>query len=309
MRRTGLATLREWRELGLVPWSWVAPASGPSSRPWPRGQEAPELAGSCVGDSGPLPSVVHPSTPRWLVFCLPPFCTAFLGTAGHLHSTLWSPHLCPTPTPCSMAGGGPPAQGVPSSITCKARGLLAQAPGSHSCSVSLSSAWGPLEKHGAGPPCLEPSGEAWTRTAPGVNRSSQGAPGGCAQTCGPCPTCGNAELPQPSAPPVLGLGLSSPSTASTLGSFQGVGCACGASCVRAVGPVCCPHVHPHTCLCACVHVCVHSGVCPRVSVHVSVCVHVSVHPTGHLWDWPREAGATAGNHMGQGRVQGPGSRV
>ena len=238
MGRTGLATLREWRELGLVPWSWVAPASGPSSRPWPRGQEAPEPAGSCVGDSGPLPSVVHPSTPRWLVFCLPPFCTAFLGTAGHLHSTLWAPHLCPTLTPCSMAGGGPTAWGVPSSMNCIARGLLAQPPGSHFCSASLWSAWGPLEKHGAGPPCLEPSGEAWTRTAPGVNRSSQGAPEGCAQTCGPCPTCGNPELPPALCPSRPGAGplLSQHSLHS--GRLSGCGlcmwcflCACGGACV------------------------------------------------------------------------------
>lgn len=83
---------------------------------------------------------------------------------------------------------------------------------------------------------------------------------------------GIQSCPQPSARPVPGLGPSSPSTASTPGSFQGVGCARGAFCVCVAVPVCCPHVHPHTCLCDCVHVCVHSGVCPCVSVCVSVCV-------------------------------------
>lgn len=145
---------------------------------------------------------------------------------------------------------------------------------------------------------------------------------------------GIQSCPQPSARPVPGLGPSSPSTACTLGSFQGVGCARGAFCVRAAVPVCCPHGHPHACLCDCAHVCVRSGVCPCVSVRVSVrvhvcqcvcpcvsmcvsvrvrvCSHVSVHPAGHLWGatdreglaW--EAGTTAGNHVGQGRVQGPG---
>lgn len=226
-----------------------------------------------------------------------------------------------------MAGGGPLAWRVPSSINCMACGCLAQSPGSHSCSASLSSAWGPLEEHGAGLPAWSPQEKPGPGTAPGVNRSSQGMPKGCAQPVG------TQSCPQPPAPPVLGLGLSSPSTASTLGSFHGVGCACGAFCMRVVVPLCCPHVHPHACLCDCVHVCVHSGVCPCVSAHVSVCVHVcpcesmcvsvcipvcchvSVHPTIHLWGATDREGLAwgdwghAGNPLppwgkGGSRVQG-----
>ena len=238
MGRTGLATLREWRELGLVPWSWVAPASGPPAGPG-HGDRRPLSRQAAVwGTPGPclLSSILLP--PGGWCFVSHHFAQLFWGLLVHLHSTLWAPHLCPTLTPCSMAGGGPTAWGVPSSMNCIARGLLAQPPGSHFCSASLWSAWGPLEKHGAGPPCLEPSGEAWTRTAPGVNRSSQGAPEGCAQTCGPCPTCGNPELPPALCPSRPGAGplLSQHSLHS--GRLSGCGlcrwcflCACGGACV------------------------------------------------------------------------------
>lgn len=90
--------------------------------------------------------------------------------------------------------------------------------------------------------------------------------------------------------------------------------ACGGACVLST----CASTYMSVCLCPCLCAlrCVSTCVCPRVCVStclcVSMCLCVQLVICGaQLTEkgWPREAGATAGNHMGQGRVQGPGSRV
>lgn len=222
-----------------------------------------------------------------------------------------------------MGGGGPLAWRVPSSVNCTACGCLAQSPGSHSCSASLSSAWGPLEEHGAGLPAWTPQEKPGPGTAPGVIRSSQGMPKGCAQACGPCPTCGSPELPPApcSSWPGAGPLLSQHSLHS--GLFSGCGLCMWSFCMRMVVPLCCPHVHPHACLCAlrCVSMCV----CPRVcvcpcesmcvSVCIPVCCHVSGHPAIHLRGATDREGLAWGDWGQQeipclpGAREGPGSRV
>lgn len=116
--------------------------------------------------------------------------------------------------------------------------LPSPAPGSHSCSASLSSAWGPLKEHGAGLPAWSPPGEAWTRDGLRSSRSSQGRPS-CAQTCGPCPTCGDQSCPQPL--PVLSRGWAPPLPAQpALWAPFRVWVVHVVLSVRAAVPVCCP---------------------------------------------------------------------
>lgn len=190
-----------------------------------------------MGESGPLPlsSIL-----------LPPGGWGFVSHHfAQLSADCWSLALdsvgsSPLSHPDSLLHGRwwPLAWGVSSSISCMARGCLARLPGSHTCSASLSSTWGPLKEHGAGLPAWSPQEKPGPGMAPAVNRSSQGAPESCAQTCGPCPTCGNPELPPALCPSCPGAGplLSQHSLHSGLLSGCGLCtwcflCVCGGACV------------------------------------------------------------------------------
>lgn len=88
-----------------MPWSWVASPLAPLAG-LAMGAEAPEPQAAVWGSLAPCPC--RPSFyPQVVGVLSPTILHSFLLTAGHLHSTLWAPHLCPTPTPCSTAGGGP----------------------------------------------------------------------------------------------------------------------------------------------------------------------------------------------------------
>lgn len=114
------------------------------------------------------------------MFPLPPFHTAFLLTAGHplshpyslLHGRWWSP-------------------GLESALLHQLHGLWLPSPVPwvpFLLSFTLISLGAPRRARGW-PPCLEPSGEAWTWDGPWsqqiITRDAQGL----------CPTCGNPELP------------------------------------------------------------------------------------------------------------------
>lgn len=305
-RGTGLASLRELRGLGLAPWSWAVPPSGPSATAQSHqldleggGLEAPELAGGCVGWRC-SPALCCPSTLGWLVLSLPPFLRhRFSGFSPDGWSPLSAPrapHLSSSSAPPrSLPRGrrGPPAWGAPTSTHCMACGRPVWPPGPRSCSAPFSPTRGALEEQrlaslpGALRRGLDPGGPL------GSSDHCSGCPEGWARLHGSCPVCGSPELPLAPCSSCPGAGpLPSPARPLLWARVQGVGCACAAFCVDVVGACVlstsvsvrvCPRVCPRVSMCMCIHVCGFMSVSPCVCVHtclcisMSVCVRVSVH--------------------------------
>lgn len=284
-----------------------------------------------MGESGPCRPSFYPQVVGVLS---PTILHSFLLTAGHLHSTLWAPHLCPTPTPAPRQVVAP---GPGSVLFHQLHGPWLPSPAPwvpFLFSLTLVSLGAPQRAWGW-PPCLEPSGEAWTRDGPW---SQQIITRGARELCPDMRTLPNlwGSRAARSPLPVLSRGWAPPLPAQPalwapfrVWVVHVVLSVCVRRCLCAVHTgthtrvsvtvpmsVCaqvCVHVRLSACPCVsmCVSVCVR--VCPCVSVCVSVCapmclciqlVICGVQLTEK--GWPGRLGPQQGTTWGKGgsRVQG-----
>lgn len=255
---------------------------------------------------------------------LPPFHTAFLLTADH-----------PLSHPYSLLHGRWRSPGLESALLHQLHGLWLPSPVPwvpFLLSFTLISLGAPRRARGW-PPCLEPSGEAWTWDGPWsqqiITRDAQGL----------CPsmwTLPNLWESRAAPSPLL---LLSWGWASPLPAQPPLWALFRVWVVHVVLSVCvwCPcavHmcIHMHVCVIVfmsvctqvCVHLCLPTCLCGSMCVHVTPCVSVYVSLCVAMClciqlficgvqlterGWPGETGATAGNPLppwgkGGSRVQG-----